>query len=138
MSTRTEQIAAAITAALTTAGLTVRTSTEQNYSFEDFPVVVVDIGAERPEGVFGGAGGLIYWNLDVTLVIANEGATPKLAPETQRQTAHAALYADRTLGGLAVDIMAGQVRRQIDDENPAAGIAQCEYQVKYRIGEATV
>lgn len=138
MATQTESIVAAVVSALTTAGLTVRTSTGATWSFETMPVVVVDVGAERPEGVFGGAGGLVYWNLDLMLVIAAEGATPKLAPETTRQTAHAALYADRTLGGLAIDIMAGQVTRQIDSDNPAAGIAQCEYLVKYRVAEATV
>lgn len=138
MATKTESIVSAITSALTTAGLTVRTSTGAPWSFETMPVVVVDVGAERPEGVIGGAGGLIYWNLDIVLLIAAEGATPKLAPETTRQTAHAALYADRTLGGIAVDILAGMVTRQFDDENPAAGIAQCEYTVKYRIGESTV
>lgn len=137
MATKTADIVAAIVTKLTTAGLTARTSTDENWSFETMPVVVVDVGAERPEGVVG-LGGYVYWNLDIKLVIADEGATPKLAPETTRQTAHAALYADRTLGGLAIDIRAGQVQRQIDDENPAAGIAQCEYTVLYRVGEATL
>lgn len=138
MATQTETIVGAIASILTTAGLTVRTSTDNNWSFEDMPVVVVDVGAERPEPVIGGAGGLIYWNLDVTLIIAAEGASPKLAPETTRKSAHEALYADRTLGGYAVDITAGHVGRQIDQDNPAAGIALCDYQVKYRIGEATL
>lgn len=138
MATQTESIVAAVASALTTAGLTVRTTTGAPHSFENFPVVVVDVGNESPEGVFGGNGGLIYWNLELTLAIAALGATPKLAPETTRKTAHTALYADRTLGGLAVDILAGQVSRAIDNDNPAAGVTQCRYTIKYRIGEGTL
>lgn len=138
MATQTESIVAAVVTRLTNASLTVRTSTEQTYSFEDFPLIVVDVGGEHPEGVIGGVGGFIYWNLDLTLYIAALGVTPKLAPETTRQAAHVALYSDRTFGGLAVDIMAGVVNRRIDNDNPAAGIAECNYTIKYRIGEGTL
>ena len=138
MSTQTELIAAAIVSKLTTAGLTVRTSSDRPWSYEDMPAVLVDVGAERPQPVVGGTGGYIYWDLDVTLWIVAMGDSPKLAPEATRQTAHAALYADRTLGGKAVDITASQVSRQIDNDNPAQGITQATYHIIYRIGEATV
>ncbi len=138
MTTRTEDLAAAIVTRLSTAGLTVRTTTDETYSFETMPVVVVDVGGESPEGVVGGAGGYIYWNLNVRLIIAALGVTPKLAPEATRKTVHTALYADRTFGGLAIDILAGTVSRSIDSEDPAAGVTQCTYTVKYRIGEDTL
>ena len=139
MSTRTTDIVNAIITRL--AALNARAGTEQPWDFEatdTTPVVVVDVESEYPEGVVGGAGGLIYWNLGVSLYIAANGAIPKLAPETTRQTAHVALYSDRTFGGLAIDIVAGVVKRGIDQDNPACGITICSYTVQYRIGESTL
>lgn len=140
MSTQTELIAAAVVSALTGAGLTARMTTDAVYSFETMPMVLVDVGAEAPVGRFGQLTvGPVYWKLEVTLVIAAESATaPRLAPETTRKTAHAALYADRTLGGLAQDVQADQVRREINEENPAAGIAWCSYYIQYRVAENTL
>ncbi|MET3132863.1 hypothetical protein AAKU55_003144 [Oxalobacteraceae bacterium GrIS 1.11] len=134
--TKTESIIAAITAALTGAGLAVREDTEALYSFETKPCIVIDCGDEVPDAVFGM--GFVYWNLTVMLLIGADGAVPKLAPETTRAAAHAALYADRTLGGAVVDLVAGAISRSIDAENPAAGITQVVYNLKYRTMEGTV
>lgn len=128
--TKTESIIAAIAAKLTAAGITIREDTGALYSFEDKPVIVIDCGDEYPEAVFGV--GFVYWNLTVTLMIGADGAAPKLAPETTRAAAHAALYADRTLGGIVIDLVAAQVTRSIDEDNPALGITQAIYQLKYR------
>lgn len=137
MTTKTQTLATTLASVLTTAGLTVRTSSDDAYSFEATPVVVLDIGDEFPATVIGGAGGFVYWTLNVELVISANGATPKLAPEPTRAAAHAALYADRTLSGNAVDIVAGAVTRQIDNENPALGITRCRYEITYRIAEGS-
>lgn len=134
--TTTTRIIAAITAALTGAGLTVREDTEALYSFEDMPLIVIDCGDEFPAQTF--AGGVTDWTLTVTLLIGAEGAVPKMAPEPTRAAAHAALYADRTLGGIAMDLTAGQVTRSIDEQNPAAGITQAVYQLKFRSPEGIV
>lgn len=129
--TRTEQIVAAIVAQLEAAGLTVRTDTAAQQSFEDLPVVVVLPGSDIPQpGTFSGA--YVNWELSVTLLICADGPTPLLAPEPVRAKAHAALYADRTLGGLAIDLMAGAVGRQIDEDNPALGVADAAYTIRYR------
>lgn len=128
--TKTEQIVAAISVALTAAGITVREDTDALYSFEDKPCIVIDCGDESPNPVFGQ--GFVYWDLQVTLLIGADGPVPKLAPEPTRATAHAALYADRTLGGAAVDMVVGPINRTIDAENPAAGITQVTYNLKYR------
>lgn len=136
--TRTTDILNAIVTRLTNASISARTNTAAEFSFEDMPIVVVDIQGEHPVPVIGGAGGLIYWDLAVCFYVAAMGATPKLAPETTRQAMHVALYSDRTFGGLAIDIVAGVVNRRIDNDNPAAGITECHYTVKYRIGESTL
>lgn len=128
--TATERIVAAIAVALTSAGLSVREDTEALYSFEDKPCIVIDCGDEYPDPVVGQ--GFVYWNLTVTLMIGADGPIPKLAPEPARAAAHAALYADRTLGGAVIDLSVGQITRSIDAENPAAGITQAVYQLKYR------
>jgi hypothetical protein len=128
--TKTESIVAAIAAKLTAAGLTVREDTESLYSFEDHPCIVVDCGDESPTTVFNG--GFVYWDLTVMLQIGADGPVPKLAPEPTRTAAHAALYADRTLGGLAIDLTVGPIQRGIDVENIACGITQVTYLVKYR------
>ncbi|MDB5937544.1 MAG: hypothetical protein JWQ01_4888 [Massilia sp.] len=132
--TVTANIIAAITAKLVAAGLTVREDTEALYSFENFPCIVIDCGDEYPVQTF--AGGVTDWNLTVTLCIGADGPVPKLAPEPTRATAHTAMYADRTLGGVVLDLIVGQITRSIDADNPAAGITQAIYQVKYRSPES--
>lgn len=128
--TKTEAIVAQIQARLVGAGINCRTDTANPYSFEDCPAIVLDCGDESPDPVVGM--GYLYWNLAVTLYIVAMGGAPKLAPEPTRAAAHAALYADRTLGGLAVDISIGAVNRSIDPDNPAMGITEAIYTVKYR------
>lgn len=135
MTTATQNIIAAIAAALTGAGITVREDTDAVYSFEDKPCIVIDCGDEAPAPVIGM--GYVYWDLNISLLIGADGPVPKLAPELTRQAAHAAIYADRTLGGTAVDISIGSITRNIDPENPAAGITQVIYQVKYRTMEGS-
>lgn len=137
MTTQTEAITNAIITRLTNAGITTRATTGQPYSYEDAGILV-DVSSEAPSGVWGGAGGYVYWDLDVILWVSASGANPKLAPETLRQTAHVALYTDRTFGGLAMDIRAGGVRRQIDSDNPAKGLTQATYTIQYRVGESTL
>lgn len=130
--TKTEQIIAAMQSALGTAGLTVREDTEALYSFEDGPVVVLDAGDEYPEP---GSIGCASWNLTVQVHIGADGPVPKMAPETARATAHAALFADRTLGGVVIDLNVGPINRGIDEENPARGITRVAYNLKYRTME---
>lgn len=149
--TKTEQIMAALRAALTDAGQNVldpavqdvaepmesagddaivRDDIERPYSFQDMPCIVLDCGDEYPEAVVGM--GYVYWNLEVQAVIAAEGLVPKMAPEATRAAVHAALYADRTLGGAVIDLTVGAVSRGIDAVNPACGITQVTYKLKYR------
>lgn len=134
--TKTEAIIGAMTDALQRTGLTVRKDTDALYSFENLPCIVIDCGDETPVPKFGV--GVIDWDLSVTLMIGADGDVPKLAPEQTRATAHAALYADRTLGGTVFDLVVGQVSRTIDEENPALGITQVTYNLKYRTMEGTV
>ncbi|WP_371767487.1 hypothetical protein [Massilia sp.] len=134
--TKTEQIIAAMQAALTAAGLTVRDDTAALYSFEDKPCIVLDCGDEYPDA---GAGyGIADWNLTVLVMIGADGPVPKMAPEPTRAAAHVALYADRTLGGKVIDLTVGPISRGIDEENPACGITQVTYNLKYRTMEGTV
>lgn len=128
--TKTEQIVAAIAAKLTAAGVPNRSDTANPYSFED-TIVLIDCGNEQPNGVLDNVG-FVYWDLTISLWIIAQSGTPKLAPEVLRAAAHIALYADRSLGGLIIDIQAGSVNRQIDQENPAAGITEAQYQIQYR------
>jgi hypothetical protein len=135
--TKTEQIVAAIVAILQAAGLNVRADTANQESFEDMPAIVVVIGDDTPRpDTFGG--GYVKWDLSVTLIIVAEGGAPLLAPEPTRAAAHAALYADRTLSGLAVDLTVGPVTRSIDEANPALGVAQAVYNILYRQLEGQV
>lgn len=133
--TKTEQIIAAMKAALAGAGLTVRDDTASTYGFEDMPCIVLDCGDEYPDAM--SSIGFTYWNLTVLALVAAEGDVPKLAPEATRAAMHAALYTDRSLGGLALDLFAGPIARGIDEENPACGVTQVTYNVKYRIPEGT-
>ena len=110
--TKTEQITAAIADRLTAAGLAVRTDTDGVYSFEDMPAIVVDVGNESPQPAL--STGFIYWDLQVSLWIIAMSGTPKLAPEPTRLAAHAALYADRSLGGRVQPEKAKQPKQGAD------------------------
>ncbi|MES2126651.1 MAG: hypothetical protein V4463_05210 [Pseudomonadota bacterium] len=136
MTTKAQSIITAMASALAGAGLNVRDDTDAIFNFENYPVIVLDCGDEVSSPVVGL--GYVYWNLTVTLQIGAEGAAPKMAPEPTRATAHTALYADRTLGGAAIDLSITQVTRGIDQENPAAGITLATYLVKYRALEGTI
>jgi len=153
--TKTEQIMAAIKATLAAAGLivldpeapegteaiepaddaTVRDDIERPYAFQDGPCVILDCGDEYPEPVVGM--GWVYWNLEVLALIAAEGPVPKMAPEPTRAAVHSALYADRTLGGVVIDLAVGPISRGTDAVNPACGVAQVTYKLKYRTMEGT-
>lgn len=133
--TKTEQIIGAMTAALSGAGLVVRDDTAALFGFENHPCILLDCGDEYPDPVVGM--GFVYWNLEVLMLIGADGPVPKMAPEPTRAAAHAALYADRTLGGAVIDIAVGSISRSIDDENPACGITQVTYKLKYRTMEGT-
>jgi hypothetical protein len=146
--TKTESIMEAMKAALAGAGLDVldpeapdaepaegqvRDDIEAPYSFGDMPCIVLDCGDEHPNPVVGM--GWVYWNLSVVVIIADIGAVPKMAPEPTRAQVHSALYADRTLGGAVIDLEVGPVSRGIDPTNPACGITQVTYNLKYRAME---
>lgn len=135
--TKTEQIIAAIVAKLQAAGLNVRIDTADQQPFEDTPVIVVLAGDDTPRpGAF--TGGYVNWDLAVTLLIVADSAAPLLAPEPTRAAAHAALFADRTLGGRATDLTVGPVTRTIDEQNPALGVTQAAYNILYRQLEGQV
>lgn len=134
--TKTEEIVARMAQILAAAGINVRDDTDALFSFENKPVIVLDTGNETPRGVVGG--GLVYWDLSVSLLIGADGDSPKLAPEPTRKAAHEALYADRSLGALVIDITASQINRSIDAENPAGGITEAVYSIQYRQSESTV
>jgi hypothetical protein len=132
--TKTEQIIVAMQTALTAAGLTVRDDTEGLYGFENKPCIVLDCGDEYPAA---SNIGVLDWNLTVLVLIGADGEVPKMAPEPTRAAVHAALYADRTLGGVVMDLTVGPITRGIDEENPACGITQVTYNLKYRTMEGT-
>ena len=154
--TKTAQIMAALKAALAAAGLTVldpdspdeaepieptgddatvRDDIERPYAFQDMPCVILDCGDEYPDPVVGM--GWVYWNLEVLVLIAAEGPVPKMAPESTRTAVHAALYADRTLGGTVIDLTVGPISRGTDAVNLACGVTQDVYKLKYRTMEGT-
>jgi hypothetical protein len=81
--TKTEEIMAAMKAALIGAGLNVpdlviRDDTDAPHSFEDMPCIVLDCGDEYPDPVVGM--GFVYWNLTVLLLVIAEGAIFGAAP----------------------------------------------------------
>lgn len=140
MTTKVEALISAIQSGLiganTPAGSRILTGIPDNWAFGDMPSVVLDAGGEKPQPVFGQ--GFMYWSFDVVLKIIATGPAPKLAPEATRAACHGYLYRDRTLGNLAQDIVAGQVIRSIDVDNPAAGITEATYTITYRTQESTL
>lgn len=76
----------------------------------------------------------IDWRLTVDVIVYTRGPIPEQLAAPVIVDAHAALLADRTLGGLAMDIWPVSVQHQRDQADAAAGWTICSYVVRYRSG----
>jgi hypothetical protein len=134
MATKREQIMAAIKTALTnTSGVGTRIyrSRVEAFNRNEAPALVIEPGSDTaaPEPV---STCKIDWTLTALIAVHTRGGIPDQAADPIIQDMHSKLLADRTLGGLVMDIWPVSVDPQFDKADAASCWTVCSYQVRYR------
>ena len=132
MDSKREQILAAITTSLAgTSGVGTRIyrSRVEAFARNEAPAIVVEGGRETATVI---SNCKLDWTLDVLVAIYARGAVPDQLADPVRVSAHAKLMADRTIGGLAMDIVPTSVDPQLEAADQPALWMVCTYQVRYR------
>lgn len=127
-----EQILAAITATLAgTTGVSNRIyrSRVEAFARNEAPAIVVEGGRETAAVI---SNCKLDWSMDVLVAIYARGNIPDQLADPVRVSAHAKLMADRTIGGLAMDIVPTSVDPQLEAADQPALWMVCTYQVRYR------
>jgi hypothetical protein len=74
----------------------------------------------------------IDWRLPVLIAVYTRGAIPDQLADPIIISLHSKLMADRTLGGLVMDIFPGTVDPQMEKADQPALWTVCTYNVRYR------
>lgn len=134
MASKREQILAAIRTTLTnTTGVGTRIYRSRVEAFQrnEAPALVIEPGNDTsaPEPV---STCKIDWTLQVLIAVHTRGGIPDQAADPIIVSIHSKLMADRSLGGLVMDIWPVSVDPQFDKADAAANWTVCTYQVRYR------
>lgn len=134
MASKREHILAAIRTTLTnTTGVGTRIYRSRVEAFQrnEAPALVIEPGNDTssPEPV---STCKIDWTLQVLIAVHTRGGIPDQAADPIIVSIHSKLTADRSLGGLVMDIWPVSVDPQFDKADAASNWTVCTYQVRYR------
>lgn len=132
MASKREQILAAITSTLAgtaSVGTRIYRSRVDAFARSEAPAIVIQPGQDRA---------LTYstckldWTFDVLVAVYTRGTIPDQQADPIIISLNSKLMADRTLGGLVMDIVPTVVDPQFDKADQTALWSVCTYQVRYR------
>ena len=129
-----EQIIAAVATALVgTTGVSTRIyrSRAEAFARDEAPAIIIEPAADVPRGEPVSTC-KIDWTLTVAIIVYTRGAIPDQLAAPIVGSLHSKLMADRTLGGLAMDIFPGTVDPQMEKADQPALWTVCTYNVRYR------
>lgn len=131
MSSRSEQILAYVANTLeATSGISqVYRSRVEAFARNEAPVIVVEPADETASEM---STCKLDWTLSVLVAIHTRGNVPDQLADPIRVSAHGLLMADRTLGGLALDIIPTATDPQRDKADLTSLWLVCTYKVRYR------
>lgn len=139
MTSRAESIAQAVVTALTTPAMSAVPAARVYRDVDDalnaglFPVVIVDIGDEPdPQRVLIP---LMDREVEIGVTVVASGANPYAAADAAVVETFARIVADRTLGGLALDILEGGTRRGSAAMAEHSASVRKSYRVQYRTSQ---
>lgn len=133
MSSKREQILAAIRAALTgTTGVGTRIyrSRVEPMARQESPAIVVEPVSDTAEQ--NTSLPTLDWSLTVRVAVIVRGAIPDQVADPIIESLHAKLMADLTLGGYAIDIQPQSVNFEMVEADQPAGVISCDYLIRYR------
>ncbi len=132
MTTIREQILVFITTALAdTTGVSGRVyrSRVEALSRDEAPAIVIEPGPDRANVV---ATCKLDWTMDLLVVVHTRGQIPDQLADPIVADAHSKLMADRSIGGLAIDIVPTLSDPQRDKADLTSLWQVLTYQVRYR------
>ena len=134
MSTKREQILAAIATTLegtANVGARIYRSRVEAFARNEAPALVIEPGTDSAaeEQV---STCKIDWRLPVLIAVHTRGAIPDQLADPIIASIHSQLMADRTLGGLVMDIWPGTVDPQMEKADQPALWTVLTYNVRYR------
>ena len=140
MSSKREQILAAIASTLAgtvQVGSRIYRSRTEAFARDEAPAIVIEPGndSSSPEPV---SSCKIDWTLSVLIAVYVRDAIPDQAADSIIVDIHSQLMADRTLGGLAMDIWPMMIDPQLDKADVASGWTVCSWQVRYRTSLSSI
>jgi len=132
MASKREQILAAMATALAgTVGVGSRIyrSRVEAFARNEAPAIVIEPGPDRavPYSTCK-----LDWTLDVLVAVYARGPIPDQLADATIVSVHSKLMADRTIGGLAIDIIPTTVVPELEAADQPAVWMVCTYQVRYR------
>lgn len=133
MTTRREQILSAITTALagtTGVGSRIYRSRVEAFSRGESPAISLEPINDTPDTPTSLP--TVDRSLALRITVVVRGAIPDQLADPIVESLHAKVMADRGLGGLAMDIIAGSTDWQLVEADQPAGLVLCEYVVRYR------
>lgn len=134
MASKREQILAAVAATLAgTTGVSTRIyrSRVEAFARNEAPALVIEAGTDTAAEELVSTC-KIDWRMPVLVAVYTRGAVPDQLADPIIISLHAKLMADRTLGGLVMDIWPGTVDPQIEKADQPALWTVCTYNVRYR------
>ena len=134
MSTKREQILAAIATTLegtANVGARIYRSRVEAFARNEAPALVIEPGTDSAaeEQV---STCKIDWRLPVLVAVYTRGAIPDQLADPIIASIHSQLMADRTLGGLVMDVWPGTVDPQMEKADQPALWTVLTYNVRYR------
>ena len=132
MSSKREQILARFeTLLVNTSGVNARVyrSRQQALNRDEAPALVIEPSRDTPTVV---STCKLDWSLDVLVVIYARGVVPDQDADPVAVSMHNELMSDRTLGGLAVDLVPSGVDFRLDDADMSSLWMINTYTVRYR------
>lgn len=132
MTTKREQILSAITSSLAgTAGVGSRIyrSRVEAFARDEAPAIVVEPDTDNAQTY---SDCKLDWTLTVLVAIHTRGNIPDQLADPIAIDVHSKLMADRSLGGLVIDIVPGQVSWQRDKADLTSLWMVNPFQIRYR------
>ena len=133
MSTKREQVLAAIKTALTGTtgdGTRIYRSRVEPLARQESPAIVIEPVSDNAEQ--NTALPTLDWSLTVRIAVIVRGNVPDQLADPIVADMHSKIMADLTLGGVAIDVQPQSVGFELVEADQPAGVIACDYLVRYR------
>jgi len=142
VSSKAEQIAQALVTALTVPAMTSVPAARVYRELEDairselFPALVLELNGEPdPVSVLIGVKDRV---VDADVIVLAAGSNRNADADSATVEAFGRIFADRTLGGLAIEVLEGPTRRERDTVGESMLAITKSYRIEYRTGESSL